>query len=388
MNNFEFYNPTRIIFGAESISKIKKLIPRKARVLLLYGGGSIKKNGVYMQVADALRKHELFEFGGIEPNPDYATLMKAVKLVRKNKIDFLLAVGGGSVIDGAKFIAVASLYQGEDAWDIVSQGLASSLKKALPICVVLTLPATGSEMNRNSVISNRATEQKMSFGSEKVYPRFSVLDPKVTYSLPKDQIRNGLVDAYVHILEQYLTYPVDAVVQDRQAEGLLLAIHDIAQRALQSNPPDYEARANYMWVCTNALNHLIGVGVPQDWSTHGIGHSLTALYGLAHAESLAVVLPWLLWYKREQKQEKLLQFGYRVLDQKMQKYSERIDRTIEALAAFFHSLGMPTTLTAYGLDPDKVAEEVQAHLEAENFVRGEHKDITPADAAAILRLSR
>jgi NADP-dependent alcohol dehydrogenase len=314
--------------------------------------------------------------------------MKAVKLVRKNKIDFLLAVGGGSVIDGAKFIAVASLYQGEDAWDIVSQGLASSLKKALPIGVVLTLPATGSEMNRNSVISNRATEQKMSFGSEKVYPRFSVLDPKVTYSLPKDQIRNGLVDAYVHILEQYLTYPVDAVVQDRQAEGLLLAIHDIAQRALQSNPPDYEARANYMWVCTNALNHLIGVGVPQDWSTHGIGHSLTALYGLAHAESLAVVLPWLLWYKREQKQEKLLQFGYRVLDQKMQKYSERIDRTIEALAAFFHSLGMPTTLTAYGLDPDKVAEEVQAHLEAENFVRGEHKDITPADAAAILRLSR
>lgn len=388
MNNFEFYNPTRIIFGAESISKIKKLIPRKARVLLLYGGGSIKKNGVYMQVADALRKHELFEFGGIEPNPDYATLMKAVKLVRKNKIDFLLAVGGGSVIDGAKFIAVASLYQGEDAWDIVSQGLASSLKKALPIGVVLTLPATGSEMNRNSVISNRATGQKMSFGSEKVYPRFSVLDPKVTYSLPKDQIRNGLVDAYVHILEQYLTYPVDAVVQDRQAEGLLLAIHDIAQRALQSNPPDYEARANYMWVCTNALNHLIGVGVPQDWSTHGIGHSLTALYGLAHAESLAVVLPWLLWYKREQKQEKLLQFGYRVLDQKMQKYSERIDRTIEALAAFFHSLGMPTTLTAYGLDPDKVAEEVQAHLEAENFVRGEHKDITPADAAAILRLSR
>ena len=388
MNNFEFYNPTRIIFGAESISKIKKLIPRKARVLLLYGGGSIKKNGVYMQVADALRKHELFEFGGIEPNPDYATLMKAVKLVRKNKIDFLLAVGGGSVIDGAKFIAVASLYQGEDAWDIVSQGLASSLKKALPIGVVLTLPATGSEMNQNSVISNRATEQKMSFGSEKVYPRFSVLDPKVTYSLPKDQIRNGLVDAYVHILEQYLTYPVDAVVQDRQAEGLLLAIHDIAQRALQSNPPDYEARANYMWVCTNALNHLIGVGVPQDWSTHGIGHSLTALYGLAHAESLAVVLPWLLWYKREQKQEKLLQFGYRVLDQKMQKYSERIDRTIEALAAFFHSLGMPTTLTAYGLDPDKVAEEVQAHLEAENFVRGEHKDITPADAAAILRLSR
>lgn len=388
MNNFQFYNPTRIIFGAGSIDKLKKLVPRKARILMLYGGGSIKKNGVYMQVADALRKHELYEFGGIEPNPDYATLMKAVKSVKKNKIDFLLAVGGGSVIDGTKFISVASLYQGEDPWDILSQGLASTIKKALPIGVVLTLPATGSEMNRNSVISNRDKGQKISFGSEKVFPKFSILDPKVTYSLPKEQLRNGLVDAYVHILEQYLTYPVDAVVQDRQAEGLLLTIHEIAQRALQTNPPDYEARANYMWVCTNALNHLIGVGVPQDWSTHGIGHSLTVLYGLAHAESLAVVLPWLLWYRREQKQEKLLQFGYRVLDQKMQKYSERIDRTIEALAAFFHSLGMPTTLTAYGLDPDKVAEEVQTHLEAQGFTRGEHRDITAVDAAAILRMSR
>ena len=388
MKDFQFYNPTRIVFGAGSIAKIKKLIPKKSRVLLLYGGGSIKKNGVYLQVADALRKYELFEFGGIEPNPDYATLMKAVKSVKKNKIDFLLAVGGGSVIDGAKFISIASLYQGDDPWDIVSQGLGSSIKKALPIGVVLTLPATGSEMNRNSVISNREKGQKFSFGSEKVYPKFSVLDPKVTYSLPKEQIRNGLVDAYVHILEQYLTYPVGAVVQDRQAEGLLLAIHEMAERALQSDPPDYDARANYMWVCSNALNHLIGVGVPQDWSTHGIGHALTALYGLAHAESLAVVLPWLLWYKQEQKQEKLLQFGYRVLDQKMQKYSERIDRTIEALAAFFQSLGMPTTLTSYGLDPDQVAEEVQAKLEAEGFMGGEHRDINAADAAAILRMSR
>lgn len=388
MKDFQFYNPTRIVFGAGSIAKLKKLIPAKARVLLLYGGGSIKKNGVYMQVADALRKYELFEFGGIEPNPDYSTLMKAVKSVKKNKIDFLLAVGGGSVIDGTKFVSLASLYQGEDPWDIVSQGLASSLKKALPIGVVLTLPATGSEMNRNSVISNREKGQKLSFGSDKVFPKFSILDPKVTYSLPKEQIRNGLVDAYIHILEQYLTYPVGSAVQDRQAEALLLSIHEIAQQALQTNPPDYDARANYMWVCTNALNHLIGVGVPQDWATHGIGHELTALYGLAHAESLAAVLPWLLWYKREQKQEKLLQFGYRVLDQKMQKYSERVDRTIDALAAFFHSLGMPTTLTAYGLDPDKVADEVQTKLEAENFVRGEHRDITGAEAAAILRLSR
>lgn len=388
MNNFQFYNPTKIVFGEGSIAKLKKLIPKKSRVLMLFGGGSIKKNGVYLQVADALRKHELYEFGGIEPNPDYSTLMKAVKLIKKHKIDFLLAVGGGSVIDGTKFVAAAALYQGEDPWDIVSQGLGSSLKKALPFGAVLTLPATGSEMNRNSVISNREIGQKQSFASDKVFPKFSILDPKVTFSLPQKQIRNGLVDAYVHILEQYMTYPTGAAVQDRQSEALLLAIHDIAQSALQSDPPDLSARANYMWVCSNALNHLIGVGVPQDWATHGIGHALTALYGLDHAESLAVVLPWLLWYKRVQKQEKLLQYGYRVLDQKSQKYSERIDRTIEALSAFFHSLGMPTTLTAYGLDPDKVAEEVQAHLEKENFVRGEHRDITAKAAAEILRLSR
>lgn len=388
MNNFQFYNPTRIIFGEGSIARLKKLIPHKSRVLMLFGGGSIKKNGVYLQVADALRKHELFEFGGIEPNPDYATLMKALKVVKKNKIDFLLAVGGGSVIDGAKFIAAANYYQGEDPWDIVSQGLGSSIKKALPIGVVLTLPATGSEMNRNSVVSNREKGEKRSFASEKVFPVFSILDPKVTFSLPKKQIRNGLVDAYVHILEQYMTFPIEAAVQDRQSEALMLAIHDIAQTALKMDPPDYTARANMMWVCSNALNHLIGVGVPQDWATHGIGHALTALYGLDHAESLAVVLPWLLWYKRAQKKEKLLLYGYRVLDQKSQKYSERIDRTIEALSAFFHSMGMPTTLTAYGLDPDKVAEEVEKQLEAEGFVRGEHKDVTPADAAAILRLSR
>ncbi len=388
MNNFQFYNPTRIIFGEDSIAKLKKLISRKSRVLLIYGGGSIKQNGVYTQVTDALRKHELFEFGGIEPNPDYATLMKAVKQVKKQRIDFLLAVGGGSVIDGAKFIAAAALYKGEEPWDIIDQNLGPSLKKALPFGAVLTLPATGSEMNRNSVISNREAGQKKSFASEKVFPKFSILDPKVTYSLPQDQIRNGLVDAYIHVLEQYMTYPAGAIVQDRQAEALLLAIHEMAPAALQMDPPDYNARANYMWVCSNALNHLIGVGVPQDWATHGIGHSLTALYGLAHAESLAVVLPWLLWYKRDQKQEKLLQYGYRVLDQKSQNYSERVDRTIEALSAFFHSMGMPTTLTAYGLDPDKVAEEVRAHLAADNFVRGEHRDVTADEAAEILRLSR
>lgn len=388
MNNFEFYNPTRIIFGKGSIAKLSKRIPRKARVMLIYGGGSIKENGVYDQVMDALKKHEVIEFGGVEANPDYATLMKAIKKVRKKKVDFLLAVGGGSVIDGTKFISLASPNEDIEPWDIIARKLAKDLKKVVPFGTVLTLPATGSEFNRNSVISRRETGEKLSFASDRVYPKFSILDPETTYSLPQNQIRNGLVDAFVHIMEQYMTYPVDAIVQDRQAEALLMAIMEMAPAVLEMDPPNYDARANYMWVCSNALNHLIGMGVPQDWATHSIGHELTANYGLAHAETLAVVLPWLLWYKRDQKRDKLLQYGYRVMDQKMQKYSERIDRTIEATAAFFQSLGMPTTLSSYGVDPDEAAEKVQARFEERGWSLGEHDDITRADAAAILRLSR
>ena len=388
MKNFEFFNPTRIIFGKGTIAKLSKRVPRKARVMLLYGSGSIKENGVYDQVMDALKKHEVLEFGGIEANPDYATLLKAIKRVRKKQVDFLLAVGGGSVIDGTKFISLASPNESIDPWDILVRGSAKNLKKAIPFGTVLTLPATGSEFNHNAVISRRETGEKLSFATNLVYPRFSILDPETTYSLPKNQLRNGLVDAFVHVMEQYLTYPAGAVVQDRQSEALLMTIMEIAPAVLRTDPPDYDARASLMWVCSNALNHLIGVGVPQDWATHSIGHELTALYGLAHAESLAVVLPWLLWVKRDQKREKLLQYGYRVMDQKMQKYSERIDRTIEATAAFFQSIGMPTTLTSYGVDPDGAAAKVQARWEARGWSLGEHNDITGATAAEVLRLSR
>jgi NADP-dependent alcohol dehydrogenase len=388
MNNFEFYNSTRIIFGKGTIAKLSKRVPRKAKVMLIYGGGSIKENGVYDQVMDALKKHEVIEFGGIEANPDYATLLKAIKKVRKKNVDFLLAVGGGSVIDGTKFISIAAPNKDIEPWDILTSNLAKDLKKVVPFGTVLTLPATASEFNHNAVISRRETEEKLSFASDSVYPKFSILDPETTYSLPQNQLRNGLVDAFVHVMEQYMTYPVGAIVQDRQAEALLMAIMEMAPAVLEMDPPQYDARANFMWVCSNALNHLIGVGVPQDWATHRIGHELTALYGLAHAESLAVVLPWLLWYKRDQKRDKLLQYGYRVMDQKMQKYSERIDRTIEATTAFFQSLGMPTTVTSFGVDPDEAAAKVQARWEALGWSLGEHDDITGADAAAILRLSR
>ena len=387
ISNFIYYNPTRIVFGSGSIPKLNKLIPKKAKVMLLYGGGSIMKNGVYDQVIAALKKREVLEFGGIEPNPDYDTLMKAVKQVKKKQVDYLLAVGGGSVIDGTKFVSVAAAYQGDDPWEIIAGDGINKVKKAIPLGTVLTLPATGSEMNHNAVISRRGTQEKLSFGSDLVFPQFSILDPETTYSLPQKQIRNGIVDAYVHVLEQYLTYPVGQIVQDRQAEALLLSLIEVAPKALQF-PPDYNARANFMWAATNALNHLINRGVPEDWATHDIGHEITALYGLAHAETLAAVLPWLLWYKRKEKQAKLLQYGYRVFGIKTQKYAERIDRTIEATSAFFHSLGMPTSLTAYGIDPDEAAEKVAERIDERGWKLGEHHDITGKDVAAILRLSR
>jgi NADP-dependent alcohol dehydrogenase len=386
MNNFRYYNPTTIIFGKGTIAKLDELVKKKQKVLLLYGGGSIKKNGVYEQVVKALGKRNVLEFGGIEPNPDYATLMKAVRVVQKKDVDLLLAVGGGSVIDGAKFISLAAKFDG-DPWHILSKGAAAQCTKALPIGTVLTLPATGSEFNKGSVISRREKRVKFSFNSDLVFPKFSILDPETTYSLPIKQVRNGIVDAYVHVLEQYLTYPVGGIVQDRQAEALLLALIEVAPAAMQTDPVSYDGRANYMWAASNALNLLIGMGVPQDWSTHNIGHELTALYGLDHAETLATVLPWLLWYKRDQKQAKLLQYGQRVFGIHEGSDDEQVNRTIEATAQFFHSLGMPTTLSAYKIDPEEAASTIRHRLTKRDWKSGEHADISPEDAANILRLS-
>ena len=308
MLNFTFQNPTRIVFGEGQIKALRQLVPSGARVLMTYGGGSIKHNGVYDQVKSALTDVVLFEFGGIEPNPSYETLSKAVEMVHAQQIDFLLAVGGGSVVDGTKYIAAAARYDGE-GWDILSKQ--AKLKDAVAMGCVLTLPATGSESNGFAVITKQATQQKLSFGSPLVYPQFAVLDPTVTYSLPAKQLANGVVDAYIHVMEQYLTYPVGAAVQDRFAEGLLLTLLEFGPKAVQA-PQDYNIRSNLMWSATMALNGLIGVGVPQDWSTHMIGHQLTALYGLDHAQTLAIVLPAVMQQQREQKRDKLLQYGRRV----------------------------------------------------------------------------
>ncbi|EGM76508.1 Fe-dependent oxidoreductase, alcohol dehydrogenase [Rheinheimera sp. A13L] len=371
MFNFSYQNPTRIVFGDGQISQLGQLIPTGSKVLLTYGGGSIKQNGVYQQVMDALKSHQVLEFSGIEPNPSYETLSKAVALVKAEKIDFILAVGGGSVVDGSKYIAAASLLE-QDGWAILEKK--ARIKAALPLGCVLTLPATGTESNANAVITRQSTQQKLAFSHPSVYPQFAILDPKVTYSLPAKQISNGVVDAFVHVMEQYLTYPVNAAVQDRFAESLLQVLIEEGPKAL-NEPENYDVRANVMWAATMALNGLIGVGVPQDWATHGLGHQLTALYGLDHAQTLAVVLPALMQQQRATKHDKLLQYASRVWGLQQQDPERQIDEAISHTRAFFEQMGVPTRLTAYGL-PASSVDELMAKVMAQGMAKlGEHGDI-------------
>ena len=382
MKNFEFYNPTKIVFGPDKVAELANLVPAAARVLILFGGASAQKTGTLDEVKAALGSRVVHEFGGIEPNPTYETLMKAVEQVKLEKIDFLLAVGGGSVIDGAKFVAAAACFDGEP-WDILLKG-GSLVNQALPFGTVLTLPATGSEMNSGSVVTRKATHTKLAFMSRHVFPQFSVLDPTKTYTLPTKQIANGIADAFVHTVEQYLTYPVQALAQDRFAEGLLQTLIEIAPKAL-AEPEDYDTRANLMWTATLALNGLIGAGVPQDWATHMIGHELTALYGIDHARTLAIVLPSLLKVKRETKRAKLLQYAERVWHITSGTDDERIDAAIERTRAFFESLGIQTQLSGYALGQEAV-DAVVAQLETHGMTAlGEHKDISLEVSRAILQ---
>ncbi len=376
MRNFEFYNPTKIIFGAKTVAKLADLVPANARVLLLFGGASAKTTGTLDEVKAALGSREVQEFAGIEPNPSFETMMRAVELVRREKLDFLLAVGGGSVIDGTKFVAAAAGYDG-DPWEIM-QKHGRNVKSALPFGSVLTLPATGSEMNSGGVIMRKSTHEKFSFMNRLVFPQFSILDPTKTYTLPKTQIANGIADAFVHTIEQYLTFPAQAMPQDRFAEGLLQTLIEIAPKAL-SMEPDYDTRANMMWVATLALNGLIGAGVPQDWATHMIGHEITALYGIDHARTLAIVLPSLLNVQREQKRAKLLQYADRVWHITEGSEEERIDQVILQTRQFFESLGIKTRLSGYelGVAPAEAVEAIIGLLDAHGMTAlGEAQDVT------------
>ena len=384
MLNFNFYNPTRIIFGGDTIAKINDYVPTEAKVLMLFGGESARKNGTLAEVREALGAREIHEFGGIEPNPSYETLMKAVELIREQKIDFLMAVGGGSVIDGTKFIAAAVNYT-RDTWEILETH-GTKITQALPFASVLTLPATGSEMNSGGVVTRKSTQAKLSFSSPYVFPQFSVLDPNKTFSLPTRQLANGVVDAFVHVMEQYLTYPVNAQVQDRFAEGLLQTLIEIGPKILEDSA-DYDTRANLMWAASMALNGLIGAGVPQDWSTHLIGHELTALYGIDHARTLAIVLPANLQVRRQEKREKLLQYAARVWQIVEGDEEQRIDTAIARTRAFFEQLGLPTRLSDYGLGETDI-EIIITQLKSHNLTQlGEHKNVSLEISRQILETS-
>ncbi|QYJ68951.1 iron-containing alcohol dehydrogenase [Flavobacterium litorale] len=385
MQNFEYYNPVNLVFGEGQIAKLSKLIPTDANVLMVYGGGSIFKNGIHEQVADALKKHTVTEFGGVEPNPRFETLMKAVKEVKEKDIDFILAVGGGSVIDGVKFISAAANYEG-DAAEILRKRMRIE-DNALPFGTVLTLPATGSEMNSGSVVTIEETHEKLPFGGPALFPQFSICDPKVMASLPTRQVQNGVIDAYTHVLEQYLTYPHDALLQDRIAEGILQTLITVGPEVAK-DPSDYKLAANLMWSCTMALNGLIQKGVPTDWATHMIGHELTALYDIDHARTLAIIAPNLYRVMFDSKKEKLAQYGKRVWNIDADTVDDAATQAIEKTVAFFHTMGMDTKLSNYTDDYEKTASFIVNRFEERGWkALGERQNITPDKVKEIVELS-
>lgn len=386
MLNFELYNPVKLIFGKGEIEKLSTLIPKESKVLVAYGGGSIFKNGIYDQVKTALQGFDVVEFGGIEANPYYETLMKAVEIIREQKIDFILAVGGGSVIDGVKFISAAVHFQG-NPMDILHQRiLFKEGADVVPFGTVLTLPATGSEMNSGSVISIKATQEKRDFGGSAMFPKFSICDPTVIASLPKRQLQNGVIDAYVHVLEQYLTYPHEGYLQDRIAESILQTLIEVGPQVVE-NPTNYTLASNFMWSCTMALNGLIQKGVPSDWATHMIGHELTALYNIDHARTLAIIGPNLFRVLFETKKEKLAQYGKRVFQ--LTGTEEEIARqAIEATVAFYHTMGMKTKISENATNIENTADFIVNRFEERGWkALGERQNLTLDKLREIVELS-
>ena len=387
MNNFQYYNPVRIVFGEGQIKELSELVPQDARVLITYGGGSAERTGTLDEVRTALKangQRDIFEFGGIEPNPEFNTLLKAADMVNEHDIDFLLAVGGGSVIDGSKFVALVSSLTTQDgtvsrdqAWEALTS-YCKDIDSAVALGAVLTIPATGSEMNSGGVVNHSDRQAKLPFGNPLAYPRFSILDPTKTLTLPERQVMNGVADAFVHVMEQYLTYPVNAKVQDAFAESLLKILIEEGQ-AVKADAENLETRKNIMWTATMALNGLIGVGVPQDWTTHMIGHELTSLHGIDHARTLTILLPSVLRELKDSKKEKLLQYARNVwaidsnTDTK-QDDDSIIETAIVYTEDFFRSLGLPVSFVDAALDESAI-DPILQQLDAHNMVKlGEHKD--------------
>lgn len=387
MLNFELYNPTQYVFGKDQTQKLATLVPQNAKVLLAYGGGSIFKNGVYDQVKAALKDFEVVEFGGIEPNPRFETLMKAVAIIREQNLNFILAVGGGSVIDGVKFISGAVNYEGNPIEILKNRVLFTDVTKVIPFGTVLTLPATGSEMNSGAVVTIEATQEKLTLGGSALFPKFSICDPSVIASLPKRQIQNGVVDAFTHVMEQYLTYPHDALLQDRFAESILQTLIEIGQEVAE-NPTNYKLASNYMWCATMALNGLIQKGVPSDWATHMIGHELTALYEIDHARTLAIIGPNLYRVMFDSKKEKLAQYGKRVWNIEGHNEDEIAQKAIDKTVAFFHIMGMKTKLSENAENYQQTADFIVNRFEERGWkALGEKQNVTIDKVKAIVEMS-
>ncbi len=391
MLNFELYNPVNYVFGKGQIEKLTELVPSNTKILIAYGGGSIFKNGIYNQVKTALNAqflaNEVIEFGGIEPNPRFETLMKAVEIIRTEKIGFILAVGGGSVIDGVKFISAAVNFEGDAADILKKRILFKDVAKVIPFGTVLTLPATGSEMNSGAVVTIEATQEKLTLGGSALFPVFSIVDPLVITSLPKKQLQNGVVDAFTHVMEQYLTYKHDAFLQDRIAESILQTLIEIGPDVVE-NPSDYKLASNFVWCATMALNGLIQKGVPSDWATHMIGHELTALYEIDHARTLAIIGPNLYRVMFDTKKDKLAQYGQRVWNIQGNSTEEIAEKAIEKTVEFFHIMGMKTKLSENTENYEKTADFIANRFEERGWkVLGEKQNITIEKVKAIVEMS-
>jgi NADP-dependent alcohol dehydrogenase len=391
MTNFELYNPVNYVFGKGQIAKLTDLVPSNTKILIAYGGGSIFKNGVYEQVKAALDTqflaNEVIEFGGIEPNPRFETLMKAVEIIRTEKIGFILAVGGGSVIDGVKFISAAVHFEGDASEILKKRLLFKDVSKVIPFGTVLTLPATGSEMNSGAVVTIEATQEKLTLGGSALFPVFSIVDPTVITSLPKRQLQNGVVDAFTHVLEQYITYPHDALLQDRIAEGILQTLIEIGPDVVE-NPSDFKLASNFVWSATMALNGLIQKGVPSDWATHMIGHELTALYEIDHARTLAIIGPNLYKVMFETKMDKLAQYGQRVWNIKGNSMEEIAEKAIEKTVEFYHKMGMKTKLSENTENFENTADFIINRFEERGWkALGEKQNITLDKVRTIVEMS-
>ncbi len=387
MLNFELYNPVNYVFGKGQIEKLTDLVPTNTKILIAYGGGSIFKNGVYDQVKAALPNHDIIEFGGIEPNPRFETLMKAVEIIRAEKIGFILAVGGGSVIDGVKFISAAVNFEGDEADILKKRILFKDVSKVIPFGTVLTLPATGSEMNSGAVVTIEATQEKLTLGGSALFPVFSIVDPTVITSLPKRQLQNGVVDAFTHVMEQYLTYTHDALLQDRISESILQTLIEIGPNVVE-NPSDYKLASNFVWSATMALNGLIQKGVPSDWATHMIGHELTALYEIDHARTLAIIGPNLYRVMFETKKDKLAQYGKRVWNIQGNSTEEIAEKAIEKTVEFFHKMGMKTKISENAENIEKTADFIVNRFEERGWkAMGEKQNITLEKVRAIVEMS-